>query len=351
MAFLWIYKQKVDLKPEAVLTDIQKGKINFFYFLQGEEPFYIDRITDKLPNAVLKDSEKDFNLSIFYGKDTDLSTIIQRAYQAPVFAKKQVIIVKEAQEMMDWRRKQEQDRLIHYCQSPARSTVLVFAYKHKKLDGKTRLAKVLKAQTAFVETKKPYLNQIPPWVSSYCKEAGYTIDSNASFLLTEYIGDELSQLANELDKLFIYLGNSRKKITQEDITSQVGITRKYNVFELQDAIIAKNLQKCYTIIHYLSQDTKQNPLPLIFTFLFNFFTRTLIVQQYTSLPNQELVKKVGVSPYALRKYQSAARSYHTSKILSCLRDIYKADLDFKGMSGKKTEFAILKELIIGILCK
>ena len=339
------------MKPQEVLTDIQKGKISPCYFLQGDEPFYIDRITDKLPNAVLKDAEKDFNLSIFYGKDTDLTTIIQRAYQAPVFSKKQVIIVKEAQDMLDWRKKQEQERLIHYCQSPAPSTVLVFAYKHKKLDGKTKLAKVLKTNTVFIEAKKPYPNQIPQWVSSYCKEQGYTIDNNASFLLTEYVGYELSQLGNELDKLFIYLGSGRKKITQEDITSQVGVMKKYNVFELQDAIIARNLQKCYTVIYHLSQDAKQNPLPLIFTVLFNFFTRTLIVQQYISLPNQELLKKVGISPYALRKYQNAAKSYPTSKVLACLRDIYKADLDFKGMSGKKTEFTILKELIIKILCE
>src|SRR5215218_1517278 len=245
------------MSAEKIIAELKKGVHKPIYWLEGEEEFFIDRVTDYAEHNLLNESEKSFNLSVFYGKDAEWADIVNACRRYPMFSDKQVVVLKEAQAMRNI------ERLESYIEKPLASTTLVIAYKNKKVDGRTKLAKLLKEKGIVLTTKKLYDNELPEWTQQLIKTKGYAINRKALFLLIDHIGNDLNRLNNEIDKLALNLGE-RKNITDDDIENFVGISKEFNVFELQQAIASRDLYKAIRIIQYFGSNPKAAPLQLVF---------------------------------------------------------------------------------------
>ena len=331
-----------------VLKDLKANQYAPVYFLHGEEPYQIDKIADYIEKHSLTATEKGFNLTVIYGKDSSIKIVLESARKFPVMAQKQVIIVKEAQELQGLNKKEEQAHLAAYCQKPVPSTVLVIAYKHKKIDARTALYKVLKKQAVLVETKKLYDNQIPDWINNYCKENGHSIRPKASVLLSEYIGNNISRITKEIDKIFI---NFKRKIeiTEPIIEEYIGISKEFNVFELQNAFGKKEVLKVNQIINYFESNPKNNPVIPVIALLFSYFTKILLVHCNKGKDTRTLAGLLKVNPYFIKDYLEASRSFSLMKILTIISYIHKADLHSKGVESVAGDYAILKVLAFKIL--
>ena len=327
-----------------ILTDLKKGKYAPVYFLHGEEPYYIDLISDYIENNILSDSERSFNLTILYGKDVDHKTVIDNARRFPMMATNQVVILKEAQSM-----KSLQDLNI-YIENPLHSTLLVICHKHKKLDKRTKFAKVVQRNAVVLESKRPYDNQMPKWVSSYLKELGYEIKPLESNLIAEYLGNNLSKVANELDKLAINLPSGHT-ITKDDIQEHIGISKDYNIFELQDAIGSRNQSKCYRIVKYFQSNPRNHPLVVVIGTLYSFFAKIYMMHFLRHAPEREIQKTLGLSSgYFIKDYKKAASSYSKTQTEEVLHLLKQYDLKAKGVERVSfSDQAILQELVYHIL--
>jgi len=333
---------------DEVLKDLKAGKYAPVYFLHGEEAYQIDKISDYIEGHSLTPAEKGFNLSVIYGKDSHLRLVLENARKFPMMAQRQVIIVKEAQELQDINKKEEQAKLSAYCQSPVPSTILVFAHKHKKIDGRTELYKVLKKHSILVETKKLYDNQIPEWINNYCKGNGYPISPKAAALLSEYIGNDLSRITNEIDKILLNF-KEKTEITEAIIAEYVGISKEFNVFELQAAFGKKDALKVNQIINYFESNPKNNPIIPVISLLFSYFAKVLLVHHNRGKDNRELAVLMKVNPYFIKDYLQASRSYPLAKTLAIISYIQRADLHSKGVGSVSGDYAILRELAFKIL--
>src|SRR5690606_35899797 len=262
--------------PESVLADIKQNKFAPIYFLQGEEPYYIDQITEAIEKNALQESEKGCNQVVMYGKDTDVSKIITNARRYPMMAERQVVIVKEAQEIVDLNREEGQRLLESYIKNPLPSTILVFAHKHKTLDGRKSLSKAFSTGAVMITTKKIYDNKVPEWVTNYVKNKGYTIDAKATQMLADFIGNNLSRISNEIDKIIINL--KEKTTIDAGIVQQfVGISKEYNTFELQKALAIRDIVKANRIVNYFEANPKSNPVIMIIRILYAYYAKLLQV--------------------------------------------------------------------------
>src|SRR5215213_3706265 len=278
---------------EKILTDLKKRSFKPVYWLEGEEEYFIDQVIHYAEHQILNENEAGFNLSIFYGRDTNWPELINSCRKYPMFSDLQVVILKEAQGM------KEIEKLEGYIDKPLSSTILFVAYKDKKVDGRTKLAKLLKEKAVLLTTKKLYDSDLPEWTGELIRSKGYTITSKALFLLIDHIGNDLSRLNNEIDKLTLNL-SGRKNITEDDIESFVGISKEFNVFELQQAIAAKDLYKAIRIVQYFEANPKAAPLPLIFPSLYNFFSKVQMIYSVPSRDERTVAAAIGVNSFFVK---------------------------------------------------
>lgn len=336
--------KKEQLSLQQILTNIKKRNFAPIYFLMGEEPFFIDKITDALLNTVLTPEEKDFNLTVLYGGDTEIGTVISNARRFPMMADYQLVIVKEAQ-LMD-----QLDMLENYTKRPLKSTVLVINYKHKNYDSRKKIIKDIAEIGVVFESKKIYDNKIPEFVLNYVSSKGISIEGKAAIMMAEFIGTDLCRLCSELDKLCISPDLADRRITPAIVERNIGISKDFNGFELLKSIINKDLYKANLIQSYFAKSPKQNPVIVIFAMLFNFFANLMLAYYSPDKTEGGLVKELGLkSSYAAKDYIIAMKNYNAFKTMLIISLIREYDAKSKGYGGSISHDELLKELLYKIL--
>ncbi|MEM7102687.1 MAG: DNA polymerase III subunit delta [Bacteroidota bacterium] len=329
---------------QEAIKEMKAGNFKPVYFVHGDEPYFMDLITDYVENKVLSESEKAFNFTVVYGRDTDHLAIIDAARRYPMMAERQVLILKEAQAMRDL------VKLEKYVSNPMPSTLLLICYKHKKLDMRTSFAKALKKNCVVIESSKIYENKVPDWINKYISGKGYSIGPQAVQMLAEYLGNDLSKLTNELDKLLLNLEKG-KEIKTPDIQKHVGISKDYNVFELQNALADRNIVKANRIINYFIANPKQHPIQKIIGALYNFFSKVYIYHFNSQKGEKELLKALNLrSAWFLRDYKKAAMRYSKYDLEQVIAVLSQYDLRSKGVENDSTpQEALMQEMIWKIL--
>lgn len=339
----------MDASVKKIMTDLKARKFAPVYFLQGEETFYIDLIANFIEEYALPPGDKSFNQVILYGKDAAMAAILTHARRFPMMAEKQVVLVKEAQEIQDLNKENGSKLLLDYLKNPAPTTILVFCHKHKSLDKRKELGKKIDQYTTALNCKKVYDNQLPDFVTEYAREKKISIDDRAVMALCEFVGNDLHRLTNEMDKLVI--SSPDNSITFEQVMNGVGVSKEYNIFELQKAIIRKDVLLANKIVNYFEANTRKNPMIPVVAFLYSFFSKLLAASQCADKSDKGLVSTLKISPYAAKDYVSALRLYPTEKIIYSISSLKEADLKLKGVnSGSDTEGQILRELVYRIVC-
>ncbi len=335
----------MDVAAKKILTDIKAKRYAPVYVLQGEEVYYIDLIANYLEQNVLSESEKGFNQVILYGKETPVNVLLTHAKRYPMMAERQVVIVREAQDIPDLAKEMGQKLLLDYFTRPVPSTVLVLCHKHKALDKRKELGKRTEQLTTSANFKKPYDNQLPEFVGEYIKDKGFAMEDRGMVVLCESVGNDLSRLANEIDKLLIGKTPGHS-VTQEDVMNQVGMSREYNIFELQKALISLDTYKSCQIAENFAGNTKKNPLIMVVAFLFGFYSKLLLASSSSSRTERDIVSMLKISPFAAKDYMNALQKYSISKIIENISLLKEADLKLKGVNaGSEDEAQILKELV------
>jgi DNA polymerase III subunit delta len=337
------------MTENEILNSLKKKEYAPVYFLQGEEPFYIDQISNFIEENAIAEAEKGFNQTIMYGKDSSMVQILGNAKRFPMMADKQLVIVKEAQYLLDFKNEEGRDMLEAYCKNPVPSTILVFCHKYGSLNGTTKLAKTLKKQSVLLTTKALRDYQMPGWIKSYLDSNGIKATEKAIQLLADHLGTNLERLTNEINKLLINVDKGTV-IDDTHIDKYVGINKDYNVFELQKAIIFKDVVKANRIVKYFGANPKEHhPIPII-ALLYGFFTRVLKAHTAADKSQKGLSTYLKVSPFAVKDYVSAARNYSVGKVLQNIGFLHKADLVVKGVeSSQIKEGIILKQLVFELL--
>ncbi len=350
-----------------ILTDLKRRVFKPIYFLSGEEAYYIDIVSDYIEKNVLDENEQEFNQTILYGKEADMNTIISAAKRFPMMSEYQVIIVKEAQNLKELGKSSgssddddgessskksssaSSNVLTNYLQHPQASTILVFCYKYKTLDKRSSVYKSLQKNHVFLETKKLYDNQLPEWITTYVTDKKYKIGPKASFLLAEFLGNDLSKITNEIDKLIINIKDG-DEITPELVQDNIGISKEFNVFELQDALAKKDVLKANRIINYFSANEKEHPSVMTLSSLYGYFSKILVYHFAPDKSKFAVAQTLGVNPFFVDGYVKAAQNYGTAKLKSIFGYLKEYDLKTKGVdnSGVKNG-ELMKELIFKIL--
>ena len=326
-----------------IIKEIKSGNYKPIYFFMGEEPYYVDKLTEYIEDNVLTEDEKGFNQVVLYGRDTSIEDIVSNAKRYPMMAERQVVIVKEAQELS-----RNIDKLEAYAENPQPTTVLVFAYKYKTLDKRKKITKLLSKTGVVFESKKLYENQVGDWIKRVLSGQKYAIEPKAAAMLVEFLGTDLSKISTELDKLKIILPQGHT-ITAKDIEDNIGISKDYNNFELRKAIGEKNQLKAYQIITYFSQNPKDNPIVVTTGLVFGFFSQLLQYHGLKDKSKANVAKVLKINPYFVSDYDVAIRNYpmrKVSTIVSALRDV---DVKSKGVGANSlSQNDLLKEMLIHI---
>jgi DNA polymerase-3 subunit delta len=331
------------MKYDQIISDLENKIYHPVYLLHGDEPYYIDEITDFIEENVLNETEKEFNLSIVYGRDIDAAGIIEYAKRYPMMASYQVVIVKEAQEVKDL------EGLAPYAESPLDSTILVLAHKYRKVDKRRLLAKTAGKKGVLFESSKIYDNKIPDWIRDQLDKMGYSITLKASMMLSENLGNNLSKIRNELDKLVINLEEGTD-INEDVIERNIGISKDYNIFELTGALGRKDILKANRIVNYFIANPKIHPLILTLTMLYNYFVKLMIYHKLTDKSRNNVAATLSINPFFVKEYSNAARNYQISKLIRIIGYIRDYDLRLKGIGNSNTsEGELLKELVFKIL--
>jgi DNA polymerase-3 subunit delta len=331
------------MSVEKILGEWKKLKFKPVYWLEGEEEYHIDVLVNYAEHQILSEAEAGFNLTVFYGKDADWAAVINACRRYPMFAERQVVILKEAQQMRDI------DKLEAYIDKPLASTVFVVAYKEKKVDGRSKLAKLLKEKAELYTTRKLYDNQLPEWTAELIRQKGYGIAQKALLLLVDHIGNDLNRINNEVDKLLVNLAG-RKEISEDDIERYVGISKEYNVFELQDAFAKKDRAKAIRIIQYFEGNPKAGPIQLILPSIYNFFSKVYMIFGQPARDEKGVAAAIGVNPYFAKDYLAALRNYDYAGIEQGLLLLHVYNLKSVGVGSAGVEDAsLLKELVVKIM--
>lgn len=347
---------------DAILKDLKHKVYHPVYFLAGDEPWYIDEIANYIERHVLNDIEKEFNQTILYGRDVDAKTIISTARRYPMMANFQVVIVREAQDVKDlFPRKRlddegsdhaksdDKDLFSEYLSAPLTSTLLVLCYKYKKPDKRTRAGKLIDKSGVYFEAKKLYDNQVPAWVESYVMGKGCRIDNRASMMLAEYLGTDLSKISNELDKLIINVSKGAA-IDAELIERNIGISKEYNVFELQNALARRDPLRINRIINYFGANPKNNPLVVTLSTLHTFFTKIISYHVYKGKQGVNVATALGVHPFFLKDYETAARTFSLSMARRAIGLLHEYDLRSKGVDNQSAgDHELLREMVFRIM--
>ncbi len=329
---------------KRIVAEIRKGNIKPIYFLYGEEPYFIDRLSDFISNSVLTEEEKGFNQMVLYGKDVTIDDIVGHAKRYPMMSERQVIMVKEAQHLS-----RTIEQLTPYAETPQPTTVLVICYKYKKLDKRKKLYKEVQKNGQLLESNKLYEDKVPEWLRKNLQAEGHAITHKAAMLLVEYLGNDLSRIDNELKKLKMVLPG-QIEITPKHIEEHIGISKDYNNFELKKAIGERNVLKATKIITYFAQNPKDNPFVLTVTLLHSFFSQLLQYHGLKDHSSKSVASALRINPYFVQEYQVAARNYpmkRVSEIISYLREM---DLKGKGLGANgMSQSDLLKELLVKII--
>ncbi len=331
------------MSVEKIISDFKQKKFKPFYWLEGEEPFFIDEVMHYAEHHILSEAEASFNLSVFYGRDAHWVDIMNTCRKYPMNADLQVVLLKEAQHMKDL------EKLEPYFENPLKTTVFVVSYKDKKVDGRSKLSKTLKQKGELVTTKKIYDNQLPDWASNLIQQHGLTIQQKALFLLIDHIGNDLSRIKNEIEKMAVNL-NGRKNITEEDIETYIGISKEFNVFELQDALGKKNTPKAIRILQYFESNPKAAPVPMMLPALYNFFSKVYMIFGIDNKDERSIATSIGVNPYYIKDYLQSSRNYGQQGIEKILLLLHQYNLRSVGVNNSNTSDAgLIKELVMKMI--
>ena len=329
---------------KQIVSDVKAGNVKPVYFLMGEEPYYIDKISDFIQNSVLSEEEKGFNQMVLYGRDVSIEDIVGHAKRFPMMAEYQVVIVKEAQDLS-----RTIEKLVSYVKQPQPSTILVFNYKYKTIDKRKSLYKELKKTGVVFESKKLYDNQVPDWIRRVLSGQNYSITPKAALILVEFLGTDLSKITNELNKLRIILPEGTQ-ITPEHIEENIGISKDYNNFELRKALGERNVVKAHKIINYFADNPKDNSIIMTVALLFNFYSQLLHLHGLKDKSPRSVASALRINPYFVNEYLTAARNYPMKKVSQVVAILREFDLKSKGVGANALpQSDLLKELIVRIL--
>lgn len=335
---------KASYTYQQLMSDLKNKIYHPVYFLSGEEPYFIDKISDFISQNVLTEAEKSFNQTVLYGKDSDAVEIINTAQRFPMMSNYQVVILKEAQELKNF------DSLIHYIGKPLKSTILVVNYKYKSLDKRKKLFKVIQENAVVFESKKLYEDKIPEWITNALKKDGYSIDNKAAILLTEFLGTDLSKIEKELEKLILTIPEGSKNITPEQIERNIGISKDFNNFELQKALVAKDVLKANRIINYFAGNQKNIHITQTITNLYFFFSKILLYHVLPDKSRNKVAVALKINPFFVPEYERAARTFKAKKTVEIISLLREYDAKSKGYGNPSTDAGdLLKELIFKIL--
>lgn len=333
----------MSMSMEQILSDLKNKIYHPVYFLAGEESYFIDTISDYIEANVLNETEKEFNQSILYGRDIDVLGLISTAKRFPMMANYQVVIVKEAQNIL------KIEELQPYIENPLSSTLLVINYKYKKIDKRKSFFKTIDKKGVLFESKKVYDNQLGPWISKYVGDRGFTITPKATMMLTEFLGTELSKVVNEINKLMINLPRD-SEINDIQVERNIGISKDYNIFELQNAIGTKNIEKANRIVNYFAANPKENPLIKTIAILYGYFSKLLIYHQLVDKSRNNVAAALSLNPFFVKDYQVAAKNYGMSKLGKIIGYLREYDMKSKGVNNVSTpDGELLKEMMFKII--
>jgi len=328
---------------EQIIGDLKRKIYHPVYLLHGEEPYYIDVITDLIEESVLTDSEKEFNQTVVYGRDIDPGSIIDMAKRFPMMGNYQVVIVREAQDI------EKIENLQPYFEKPQPSTILVIAYKYKKIDQRKSFAKSADKAGVIYESAKIYDNKVPAWINEQVISKGFSIRPDACQLLAEYLGSDLGRISKELEKLLINLP-AGSAIDTSLIERNIGISKDYNIFELQNALGVRDVAKANRIIRHFAANTKLNPMIVVLTVLFGFFMKLMIYHQLADKSKNIAAAALSVHPFFIKDYIQAAQNYSFRRLRTIIGLLREYDLRLKGMNNGSTEESeLLRELVYKIL--
>ncbi|KJD32985.1 DNA polymerase III subunit delta [Tamlana nanhaiensis] len=328
---------------KQLVTDIKNGQLKPIYFLMGEEPYYIDKISDFIENTILTEEERGFNQMLLYGRDVTIEDIVSNAKRYPMMAEYQVVIVKEAQDLS-----RHIEKLASYASNPQPTTILVVNYKYKKIDKRKSLYKTIKKTGVIYESKKLYENQVADWIRRVLSPKKYTITPKAAQMLVEFLGTDLSKIYNELEKLQIILPKDTE-ITPAHIEENIGISKDYNNFELRKAVGERNIKKAFSIVNYFANNPKDNPIVVTVALLFNFFSQLLYFHGLADKSPRNVASALKINPYFVNEYINAARNYPMRKVSAVVATLREFDVKSKGVNANAVpQGDLLKELLFKI---
>lgn len=330
---------------EDIAKNIKNGKFAPVYLLMGEEDYYIDRISDYIVEKALDENEKEFNLTIMYGLDTDVASIVNNAKRYPMMSEHQVVVVKEAQNIRAW------DDLSFYLQKPLESTILVICYKHGTMDKRKKIVAEIEKKGVVFESKKLKENMLPAFITTYLKRRKMEIEDKAAEMMADFVGNDLNRMAGELDKLIITMPAGKNRITPEEIERNIGISKDYNNFELKNALIAKDTLKANKIVKYFNDNPKNNPIQPTLTILFNYFSNLMVAYYAPERSDNGVAAYLGLkSPWQAKEYLAGMKAYSGVKTMNIITQIRLCDAKSKGIGNVSlTQGELLRELVYFIL--
>ena len=336
---------KQEITCDDILKELRAKQYRPVYYLMGEEPYYIDLIADYITDNILTETEKEFNLTVVYGADVDIATVINAAKRYPMMSEHQVVVVKEAQNIRNM------EELSYYLQKPLLSTILVICHKHGVLDRRKKLAAEIEKTGVLFESKKVKDAQLPAFITSYMKRKGIDVDPKATAMLADFVGADLSRLTGELEKLIITLPKGHTRVTPEQIEKNIGISKDYNNFELRSALVEKDVLKANKIIKYFEENPKTNPIQMTLSLLFGFFSNLMLAYYAPEKSEQGIANMLGLrTPWQAKDYLAAMRRYNGVKTMQIIGEIRYADAKSKGVGNPSlSDGDILRELVFKIL--
>ncbi|TDS53332.1 DNA polymerase III subunit delta [Myroides indicus] len=328
---------------KEIIKNIKSGQVAPIYFLMGDEPYYIDKIAEYIEENVLTEDEKSFNQMILYGRDVTIQDIASNAKRFPLMAEKQVIIVKEAQDLA-----RTIDQLEEYANQFQPTTVLVMCYKYKSLDKRKKIYKALDKNGVLFESKKLKDYQVESWIRKLIESQNYTIDVKASAMLVEFLGNDLSKIANEINKLIIMLPKG-SAITADIVEKNIGISKDFNNFELIKAIVDRNQLVAYKIVDYFSQNPKNNPVVLTMGIIYSYFSKLLLYHGLKDKSPSNVMKQLRINQYAVKDYEIGFKNYPMKKVSKIIEHLKIIDLKSKGVGAVNLPLSdLLKEMLIKV---
>lgn len=338
---------------QQLLGDLKKKTYAPVYFLHGDEPYFIDQVVAYMEENILSDSEKEFNQTVLYGKDVDVLTLISHAKRYPMMSNFQLVIVKEAQDIRNLLSKEgneKRDPFLEYLQKPTPTTLLVLAFKHKSIDKRTKLYKAITQRAVVLESKKLYDREVPGWVTQYFLSKGQRIHPKAAMIMAEYLGNDLSKVANEADKLMLSMKDG-EELSAVTVEEKIGISKDFNVFELYSAFATRNIYKANLIVRYFASNSKSHPIQLTLPSIFAFFHKVMSVHAAgKNADKTKVAAEIGVSPYFIQEYLQAAQTYPPAVCMRNIGFLHEYDLKSKGVNGERmTDEALLQELVYKLM--